>query len=243
MSTRQRQLALAAVIRNDAAALQALLSGLGDSKTAVARSHHHKGRCPLIVLAAVHGRACLPALIEAGALVDECNVLGDTPLMIVAMCGAVDSVRVLLRAGANVCARNHSYSTVAHAAVLSNSVECLRTLVDAGAPIDRADEENMTPLHVAAERGLRDMVATLLELGADPLALDHGRRTPRAFAGDAHCGALLSRAEAMVYVCTLLPGTRQPASPLSSHFSALTLYDPRLWRTVAQFLGPAVAMR
>lgn len=152
-----------AIVRDDSAALAALLRRGFDANTRDARGQ------PGLVLALQNGANAAFATLLAAPKIDvqARNANDESPLMLAALKGRLDAVRALLVLDADVnkpgWAPLHyaaSGATPAHLAIIA-------LLLEQHAYIDAASPNGSTPLMLAAQYGSADAVQLLLAEGAD----------------------------------------------------------------------------
>ncbi len=106
--------------------------------------------------------SCVNLLIEAGADVERCNVVGFTSLHKAALYGHVDCLTALIRSGAEVNKRTNAGDTALH---LAGKANCMTSLIAAGAEVSTANKAGCTPLEVAAKNRNNECLKILLENG------------------------------------------------------------------------------
>ncbi len=182
--------AVAAIDRDDAAALQAALArgvapGFADAT----------GR-PALARAARGGRlATLRVLLAAGAPVDATDPLGFTALFEAARDNQPEAARLLLDAGADpnrVARHNGLGMTPMHAAASTAQAAMIRLLAARGAALDTRDDEGATALGWAINAATPQAALALAELGADPDIAPRDGQSPRQIARDRGLAELLA---------------------------------------------------
>jgi len=181
------------------------LKKLITANPAVVRARSQSGETPLIAALYRGHKACVEALVDAGAPLDifaaaalgRLDALeqslaldpaavnsyaydGWTPLHLAAFFGHSDAAERLLAAGADLTAvsTNALRNTPLHAGIAGGHVEVSLLLIERGADVKVGDAGSHTPFHIAAEGGYLPVARALLERGADPHAVDVEDRTP-----------------------------------------------------------------
>jgi ankyrin repeat protein len=206
-----------AVAENDAASVDALLSGDASLARAV-----NGDRLSVLQFARFMGRdAVLESLIAVGppldvfdaASLDRTTVVSDllardpsvaaaysadgfTALHFASYYGAASAVRALLDAGASTAAvtKNFLENMPLHAAAAGGHLSIMELLLERGADANARQHGGFTAMHTAAQHGSRAMVELLLRYGADPAAATDDGETPAARArsqGNSAVAALL----------------------------------------------------
>lgn len=126
--------------------------------------------------------ACVQALIQKGADIEEAGKHGDTPLHFAARQNEAGIAALLIQAGANVNAKNPKGETPLHLAIEYNSYNAALRLLKHGADVAAQDNIGNTPLTVARttqkiaqyihddrteEQDRADLVALLINNGAE----------------------------------------------------------------------------
>ena len=135
-------------------------------------------------------------LLDAGALVNECDERGNTALMHAAKECNVAAARQLLKAGADANARTSRGETAVHqlasaifretapgwARSTSKFAEFMTAFQEFGGNPGAVDDSGWTALHKAALSGNAGAVRCLLAFGFDPRAQDHLGLAPQDLA-------------------------------------------------------------
>ncbi len=165
------------------------------------------GNTPLH-LAAYSDKACLEALLAAGADIKAVNNFGECPLCAAASACNAEAVALLLSAGANpdgIVAGVHPIMCAIRRR--SDSAECVRLLLDAGADFKAATPTmGYTALLVATANNNPSCVKLLLAAGASPNVIASDGMTPLLY-------ALQLRNSAMVQELISAGADVNPASP------------------------------
>ncbi|MCB9706195.1 MAG: ankyrin repeat domain-containing protein [Myxococcales bacterium] len=131
---------------------------------------------PLIAAAFAGHRACVDALIAAGAPLDAVNVQGRSALHLAADQGHGEVVAALCAAGAALDGQDFHGHTPLHLAAWQDHQGALAALCAAGAALERRDVNGDTPLAVAATEPVPAIIRALLAAGAAIEATnDHGQ--------------------------------------------------------------------
>ena len=150
----------AAVQRNDAAAVSALLQRGFDPNTP-----DTKGQVGLfLALQAGNLAVAEPLLAHPGIQVEASNAAGETALMIAALKGHLAWCQRLLDRGA--LPQRPGWSPL-HYAATGAEVKTVQLLLDRGADINAVSPNRSTPLMMAARYGSEASALLLLERGAD----------------------------------------------------------------------------
>eukprot|EP00698_Gefionella_okellyi_P010314 TRINITY_DN2669_c0_g1_i2.p1 TRINITY_DN2669_c0_g1~~TRINITY_DN2669_c0_g1_i2.p1 ORF type:complete len:402 (-),score=53.59 TRINITY_DN2669_c0_g1_i2:29-1234(-) len=124
-------------------------------------------------------------LLQAGALVDICNVTGRTPLAIAIHCKHLDIGLELVGFGSNVDTREpDTQATLLHIAAAAGSYSSVKQLIDVHhAALNFAlRNSGETPLHLAVAGGFDNVVWFLTNRGADAEKLNSSLQSPKALA-------------------------------------------------------------
>ena len=151
---------------------------LKDGANPASRRYGEFGSIPALTLAAGAGnlpavRVLLPALRQAGHIVDEADVdIGETALAAAAGAAktpeSLEMIRLLLEAGADVNSRDVDKSTpLMKAAERNDNPEAVRMLLAAGAKLDDQNDSGWTALMHAARANTEAVVRALLDAGAN----------------------------------------------------------------------------
>ncbi len=105
-------------------------------------------------------------LLDAGAMINRKDSLGNTALTWAISGGRTDVVRLLLEKGARVNDKNITGSTPLTIAVAEEQTDIARLLLEKGAEVDAKDNRNQTPLFTAVSRGNIECVRLLLDKNA-----------------------------------------------------------------------------
>ncbi|EFX71249.1 hypothetical protein DAPPUDRAFT_327376 [Daphnia pulex] len=131
--------------------------------------------------------SCATRLVEAGANVNNLQVLCESPIHVSAFQGDVDCLKLLLENKADAKASTTEIDkpeavgrTPLHLAALSQSVESVKVLLDYGARHDICDGMKETPLHSAVVKCRRsiDVVRLLISRGANVNVKNQFSQTP-----------------------------------------------------------------
>ena len=202
-----------------------------------------KGSESALIAAAQEGhRACIEALLAAGADVNETNDTGETAVMKAAETKNSRCLKVLVQGGADVNARNIYGAPALLKAASAHNVECMSILVKAGADMNYLSDDcrggAMTALMCTAKTDHPECVKFLIEAGADV-----NKITLQSYGGTS---ALTFAARNGSYKCLdLLAAAGADVNASHDTFSALTLsvlhsYDPvteGLWSTEDNFVA------
>jgi len=122
----------------------------------------------------------LIVLLEAGAAIDESDLMLGTPLHVAVAQGSMPLARILISHGADLEAPSEDRGARAiHMAANFGDVEMLNLLLDSGADIEARDQTGQTPLLIAVATNQLEAVKFLLDRGADIEAREPGKgRTP-----------------------------------------------------------------
>jgi ankyrin repeat protein len=113
-------------------------------------------------------------LIQNGAIVDQCNIYGQTPLADAVLWGRpVAVVNLLLKAGASPNFANQVGATPMHYAAQERvKREVFEALIKAGGDVNRQANNGSTPLMIAVACGAEPwLIKLLLDAGADKSAI------------------------------------------------------------------------
>lgn len=124
--------------------------------------------------------SCATRLVEAGANVNNLQVLCESPIHVSAFQGDVDCLKLLLenKADASVLCGPERRNAL-HLASLRGKAECLRLLLEASTTeIDKPEAVGRTPLHLAALSQSVESVKVLLDYGARHDICDGMMETP-----------------------------------------------------------------
>lgn len=135
------------------------------------------------------------ALIDQGANVHTCDVLGRSPLHLAAEKGHADVVRMLLICDADAGMQSGTHMTPAHFAAGSGHLAVLSLLLQHGVDLEARNRAGMTPLHLAAWHNHTSALLALLGRGAAIEARDRDRKTPLHLAANGSNGTLLALIE------------------------------------------------
>lgn len=135
---------------------------------ALAQGQSREIRTPLH-WAARHGLVEIAGeLLEAGADIDQPDILGRTPLHLAVRYPSM--VSFLVSEGASLDPRDHLSNTPLHAAIWVQSPQTVAILVAAGADVDVRNTAGYTPLDLAIRNGTsranRRVVTSLVSAGA-----------------------------------------------------------------------------
>ncbi len=167
---------LAAVERDDAAAVELLLAAKADVKAA-----NRYGVTPIIAACITGNATIVEKLLSAGADANTALPEGETALMTAARTGRVAAVRALLAHGADINAKEPLRGQTALMwAAAENNTDVVRALVEAGADVKARSNGGFTPFLFAVRGGRTETVRALLELGAD---VNETIQTPAMAAG------------------------------------------------------------
>lgn len=126
------------------------------------------GSFPLHLAASLDRPACIPALVECGAAVDELDSHEKTALMTACVSGHELCTRALIEARANVEFTTQNYTTALMFAAENGRVPCVRALLEANAVVeDEGRHGGETALMRASGAGQELCIRALLEANAD----------------------------------------------------------------------------
>jgi ankyrin repeat protein len=170
-----------AVSRNDAAAVQQLLSTGGNPNLRLLQ-----GDTLLQVAADAHAMESVQLLLAHGADAAEAGHSGHSVLWLAASRNDLPVIKALLHAGVRPDAHAATEQTPLLAALRAAHAEDLvGVLLDAGASPDAADAQGHTPLMLASAGGQAALVNVLLARHAKVDAQDHERRNALWYAAAA----------------------------------------------------------
>ena len=122
--------------------------------------------------------ACLAALIEAGADVNEELRTGETPLHFHPLQHKLSydnktrdvhfqCIQLLVEKGADVNIRQQDGQLPLHKAAEANHANCVELFIKLGADVNTKANNGKTPLLTAVERGCYESIEKLIQMGAD----------------------------------------------------------------------------
>ena len=129
---------------------------------------------------------CLAASIEAGADVNEANVVGVTPLhyhLSVSHDKTLNDahfqcMKLLIEKGADVNFPLPNGQLPLHSAAKENHVNCVEFFANVGADLSAKDIRGKTALYLAVEQGNYESIKKLIKLGADVNCTSNFGMTP-----------------------------------------------------------------
>ena len=108
----------------------------------------------------------VPALLSAGADVNDADDEGVTALHLAACTGRTSMAKFLLSSRANIDCVDHQGRTPLYLAAEAGDERTVRLLAGMGAAIDLYTKDGRTPLSSSAEKGNQEVVELLLKRGA-----------------------------------------------------------------------------
>ena len=134
---------------------------------------------PLAKASALGFTEIMEELVDAGADVNNQDVLGCTPLHNACYFGHLDSVELLVKqGGTDVALETNRGETPLNYAASWGYTDIMEILVDAGADINQKNSDGETPLHAACKAGHFSAANILVTRGANLKTKTRGGDTP-----------------------------------------------------------------
>lgn len=230
--------ALEAALEGNLAALETLL---GENRAKVLAARGSWDTTPLLNAVEARHEGAVRLLLSAGADPNARDAFGNAPLLMAARNGDDAVLKALIAAGADLEARDGWGWTPLLMAARRGSTSTLLALIAAGADLEARSTdgqlEGATAVVLSVYCGHLEASQTLVEEGARLRVATAGGREALSFASSAEMLALLQRAALAARMRVALHGARpEAAGPLGS-LARSRLYDRRVWRVVARFVG------